>query len=367
MISVEKDQFIQVLNRYSESSEQEAAEVLLLKEDFPYSQLLHALSARVAKDHGFSTQQQELQMAAVYAADRSVLKEVMTQDFIGQRTPTSIASAGSLTTKPAVSTNINITALAPSSAEEDVADEVMHDLERLHELKHNFEMLFDQPVQFTRPKKEKPVVVEEPVAAEAEYEEDHRDLSKSKKERIRELAKARLEKQQREHEQAEREKALASMSRRERIIELARERDEKAKAEAELAATKTVEEDVKPKSRRKKVEDPGDQLIEEIAVTKDEISPDSEKQKEQLELIDHFIRVQPSITQTKEKPLTPTVGDLSTIKTGEFGDNVVSETLVEILVKQGKKDKAVEVLKKLIWKYPQKKAYFAAQIEDLRK
>ena len=37
------------------------------------------------------------------------------------------------------------------------------------------------------------------------------------------------------------------------------------------------------------------------------------------------------------------------------------------IIKQGKKDKAIEVLKKLIWKFPQKKAYFAAQIEDLKK
>jgi predicted Zn-dependent protease len=55
------------------------------------------------------------------------------------------------------------------------------------------------------------------------------------------------------------------------------------------------------------------------------------------------------------------------IKSGEFGDHIVSETLVEILIKQGKKDKAIEVLKKLIWKYPQKKAYFASQIEELKK
>jgi ribosomal protein S7 len=54
-------------------------------------------------------------------------------------------------------------------------------------------------------------------------------------------------------------------------------------------------------------------------------------------------------------------------KNQHFADNVISETLVEILLKQGKKAKAIEVLKKLIWKFPQKKAYFAAQIEDLRK
>ncbi|MCA6432085.1 MAG: hypothetical protein IM574_00635 [Cytophagales bacterium] len=47
--------------------------------------------------------------------------------------------------------------------------------------------------------------------------------------------------------------------------------------------------------------------------------------------------------------------------------HIVSETLVEILLKQGKTEKAVEMLKKLIWKFPQKKAYFAARIEELKK
>jgi predicted Zn-dependent protease len=130
--------------------------------------------------------------------------------------------------------------------------------------------------------------------------------------------------------------------------------------------TPESEPEPKTKGRKKKSENSGEELIEEIA-NKEELSPEGDKQKEQLEIIEQFIKIQPSITQTKEKPFTPPTGDLSTIKTGEFGDNIVSETLVEILVKQGKKDKAIEVLKKLIWKFPQKKAYFAAQIEDLRK
>jgi predicted Zn-dependent protease len=58
--------------------------------------------------------------------------------------------------------------------------------------------------------------------------------------------------------------------------------------------------------------------------------------------------------------------DLVSLKQGEFGDQIISETLVDILKRQGKKEKAIEVLKKLIWKFPQKKAYFAAQIEELK-
>ena len=94
--------------------------------------------------------------------------------------------------------------------------------------------------------------------------------------------------------------------------------------------------------------------------------PENEKQKEQLEIIEQFIKTQPSISSPKDKLVVTPAGDLASIKTGEFNDNVVSETLVEILIKQGKKDKAMEVLKKLIWKFPQKKAYFAAQIEELK-
>jgi predicted Zn-dependent protease len=56
-----------------------------------------------------------------------------------------------------------------------------------------------------------------------------------------------------------------------------------------------------------------------------------------------------------------------TEKSASFGENIVSETLVELLLKQGKKEKAVEMLKKLIWKFPQKKAYFAARIQELKK
>ncbi|MBS1682828.1 MAG: hypothetical protein JST48_14035 [Bacteroidetes bacterium] len=105
-------------------------------------------------------------------------------------------------------------------------------------------------------------------------------------------------------------------------------------------------------------------LIEEIKITKKKIKPTDSKQIEQIEIIDQFIKTQPSITRTKPTPAPAT--DLAA-NSSQFGENIVSETLVEILLKQGKKEKAIEALKKLIWKFPQKKAYFAAQIEELRK
>ena len=50
-----------------------------------------------------------------------------------------------------------------------------------------------------------------------------------------------------------------------------------------------------------------------------------------------------------------------------FNDNLVSENLAIILTDQGKTQKAIDIYKKLIWKFPQKKAYFASQIEKLKK
>ena len=113
-------------------------------------------------------------------------------------------------------------------------------------------------------------------------------------------------------------------------------------------------------------QEPVDSFIEEIKTTKKKFKPEGHKQKEQIEIIENFIKTQPTITKSKLSSPPADRSDLAE-KSLADGDNIVSETLVEILLKQGKKDKAIEVLKKLIWKIPQKKAYFAAQIEELKK
>jgi hypothetical protein len=209
----------------------------------------------------------------------------------------------------------------------DLADQVMKDLEKLSASRHNFEMLF---VEYAEVKGNESVdqveerVLEPLTTSDAVRE---KESSKTRKQRIIELAKARLA--------------------------------------APSQAVETIEETKKKRNSESKAS-PNEELIKDIITTKEEITPDTPKQKEQIDIINHFIQKQPSITSAKDKQPAP-ITDLNPIKTGEFGDNIVSETLVEILIKQGKKDKAVEVLKKLIWKYPQKKAYFASQIEELKK
>ena len=319
---MEKDQFIQVVHHFSGSSVQEAQDVLSLKASYPYSQLLHALSARVSKDHGFSTHSGELQLAAIYAADRAVLKEIMLEEF----DPTDDGPIGSIVTvtKPPVAERLADTpAVDEADPGEDVADEILHDLERLNELKRNFERLFTDGFigKNATPKEAVPLIEDQPLTAA-----DIQDIEKK-----------------------------AGLSKKERIVALARAQE-----------NRDAEQSTEPGKIKKKRKQEGEELMEQIVSSKVQIEPENEKQKEQIEIIDHFIKVAPSINNSKDKPLPPPVGDLST-NAAEFGDNIISETLVEILVKQGKKERAIEVLKKLIWKFPQKKAYFAAQIEDLKK
>ena len=321
---MEKEDFTEVLRHYSESSEEDALRVLSLKERYPYSQLLHALAARVSKDHNFVNHQKELQLAAVYAADRSVLKDVMTLDnLMATRPSASVKPVVKIVAvaAPALATQAAVVPVI-SDGEDSLADQVLNDLEKLHKLRHNFEEMFVNSGLPVISEKEKSVVdIMDNVGKESS---SIRDSSKTRKERIVELAKA-------------------------------------------MAAAKdgVPDEESKAKSKKKK-DQPSESYLDEIATTKMALEPENEKQKEQLKIIEEFIKTQPSISSPKDKVLPPPGGDLSSIRAGEFNDNVVSETLVEILIKQGKKDKAIEVLKKLIWKFPQKKAYFAAQIEQLK-
>ena len=326
---MEKDTFIEVLKHYSESSEEEALEVLSLRESFPYSQMLRALAARVSKDHEFVDNTKELQLAAIYSSDRSVLKNVMTLESLtvpkssgaNVAPPVKVGKKAALSPVPVSEPQAKILPADADSDSNTLADQVMNDLEKLHQLKHNFEMMFIDSDEAISENKE-PIAA--PVAAPEEAV-SNKESGKSRKARIIELAKA-----------------LVS------------------------GKGSSLAEDSTP-SKEKKRENPVENIIQEIATTKTPLEPESEKQKEQLEIIEHFIKTQPSISNAKDKVVQAPPADLATIKTGEFSDNVVSETLVEILIKQGKKDKAIEVLKKLIWKFPQKKAYFAAQIEELKR
>ncbi|MEN8224578.1 MAG: hypothetical protein ABFS05_04385 [Bacteroidota bacterium] len=91
-----------------------------------------------------------------------------------------------------------------------------------------------------------------------------------------------------------------------------------------------------------------------------ETPPEEESSKE--ELIDRFIRDEPSITRAKADFFDPVKVARSSKQEQE---GMVSETLARIHVQQGNMEKAIEIYRKLSLNFPEKSAYFAAQIKKI--
>ncbi|RAK70224.1 hypothetical protein DLM85_05085 [Hymenobacter edaphi] len=84
-----------------------------------------------------------------------------------------------------------------------------------------------------------------------------------------------------------------------------------------------------------------------------------------LALIDKFLRSQPRIkTAQRPAPTDSPQADLS-VRSTSAAPSLASESLAKIMVRQGKVGRAIEIYEQLMQRQPEKKAYFAAQIDLL--
>ena len=269
-----------------------------LSEKYPYSQPLRAMLARGSKAGDPIKYQMNVSLAALYAADRSVLKDyvekgrIVTKKTIkkvvvqhnkptkprSQPTRTPIAASPEPTiptAKKRAELNIKKETPAPTHKVEDIVllrEEVLHNLEELIKNKKAFAAIIDRP--------------------------------------------------------QERKKATRTTVKRRTVSKVIKKADTAVKP--------------KTKAQKKNHEPTG-------------------ASKEQL--ISRFIEISPSITPNRK--FSGTQEDLS-VKSVSFNEDLISENLAEIFARQGKIKKAIEIYKKLIWKFPQKKAFFAARIEEFK-
>ena len=283
---MEKERLLFLTKNYTSLTGEEVTDLIALRKEFPYSQLLHNLASRGGQDLNIPSREELLHVSAIYSTDRGVLKSIMTTPSKPRAKTIFKPTVDTITIQEATPTPSKTFIQQPTEeiklSGEALINDIFQELDKLKLVKHNFEVSVE------------------------EYEK----ITGSKK------------------------------------------KDDSKKIEKKVTPTA-------------KVKEPTDLLIEEIKSTKKKVTPEGPKQKEQIEIIENFIKTQPSITKNKLATPPPSSNDLAESSL-VYSDNIISETLVEILLKQGKKDKAIEVLKKLIWKFPQKKAYFAAQIEELK-
>ncbi|WP_439183942.1 tetratricopeptide repeat protein [Carboxylicivirga taeanensis] len=89
--------------------------------------------------------------------------------------------------------------------------------------------------------------------------------------------------------------------------------------------------------------------------------------KKSQQIIDNFLRIEtpkivpPVKQQTETEPPTEPTEEV------DNGDDLLSETLANIYIRQKHYDKAIGIYEKLRLKYPEKNVYFARRIDDLEK
>ncbi|UII24066.1 tetratricopeptide repeat protein [Fulvivirga ligni] len=316
-----KQKFIKIVKNYNNISEEDRNKLHEIVKAYPYSQILHTLIAKANHDAKTSIAGQTLNYAAMYATDRAILKHVIqSQPVIPEQPivsePESIAAEEH---EPAVVVTEKERFTATYSNEDSVSDElrdkVLGDLEALKKSKESY----------------------------LEWEAEHPEKKVVKRKAVRKTTK----------------KTTAAET---------KATPKKAKSTTASAKTATkkkaalAKKETKPKATTKTKKT----TTKKKSTSEDKtISAERTPQEEQNKLIEQFISAEPKI-KAKPKASSEPQEDLSENST-HFNDDLVSENLAKILISQGKKDKAIDIYKKLIWKFPQKKSYFATQIKDLQK
>ena len=100
-----------------------------------------------------------------------------------------------------------------------------------------------------------------------------------------------------------------------------------------------------------------DNIKHELEIVEDKKSPLQDK----LSIIDKFIENDPKIS-----PIDKSVNSFDEIEFDDYSDELMTETLAKVLVKQKKYKKAIRAYKILCLKYPEKNVLFASEIEKIK-
>uniref|UniRef100_A0AB33IZI1 Tetratricopeptide repeat protein n=1 Tax=Prevotella sp. GTC17259 TaxID=3236795 RepID=A0AB33IZI1_9BACT len=133
------------------------------------------------------------------------------------------------------------------------------------------------------------------------------------------------------------------------------------------------ESEVDKKTKRKPT--PADAAVDYVAYlleteTEEEHLAESEDrpQLRGQSLIDNFIYNEKGKIQLKDEPeFVPEIEEPAEGESAPTDEGYFTETLAKIYIKQGRYEKALEIIKRLDLNYPKKNAYFADQIRFLEK
>ena len=355
-----KQRFIKILKDYNNIPDDDRNKLHDLAKNYPYSQVIHTLVAKANNDARTPIAEQTLHYAAFYATDRHVLKEVIQEkrsvvreetvatpikrevDSTVEKTETQHAPSDTSAPETA-SARFTVSPELYQADTENIRDAVLLDLENLRKSKASYmeSLVDDSPAKEIKPATKEPDVKAPVKEQQAEAENAKTPAKKSPASKKKKEAAATDDVKKVKPEK-KKPKTAAKKKKEEKEKKEAKERKDTKEKKKKDPEKKATDKKIKATGKLKKL--PHD---------------------EQKEIIENFINKEPSITA---KPLKSSENqpDLSEASTS-FNEDLISENLAQILISQGKKNKAIDIYKKLIWKFPQKKAYFASRIEELQK
>lgn len=330
------------------SEDQETLEKAIA--EYPYFQLARTLMAKAKHDQQAPDAYESLGYAAIYSPDRRYLRKVFYEDVhIDWQASESNPAAEVIDNAPAV--------VEPSVVEETASEDSTN--ESLEETDS----------------------VSEETTAEIEVEtsEEINSISEETTTESKEVSAEPEETSVESENPEEISQGVANHDEEEEIVyqELEENLRKLRKAKEESKAAEEVED-------KKKIADLNEAQTTDVQSSVQQQSPllldylhgiepiSSDRlgihQQKQNELINKFVnsdmnavgRFRPALVRDDSE-----TEDLSE-KSGTYSSDLVTENLAEIMLRQGKKEKAIEIYQQLILKMPEKKAYFAEKIEQLK-
>lgn len=352
---MDKQRLTTLINQPERLEETDFRDLTNLKNEYPYFQALSPLITIGSKKYSPKSEKKHLQSAAIYALDRKHLKEILTKDYETipvekpQQNKKTIEEKNKVVggpiqdyKKPERKTESNLDSKieatpTPESSHlpDSFFEELFKEMEALKVEKENYQKTLNR--------------------FEARNSENSEPKTTSTK---KTTSKASTEKKT----TAKSKTATSKKASAAKKTTATKKSHVKPKKDLTAKAKKTA------KASEKKPKKDEHDIIEEITSRKELKINDAHK-KEQLNIINNFIEKEPVLTKRinpDNQSNKQEAEDLSASSTN-LSDDVVSETLAKLMIKQGRKQKAIDIYKKLIWKFPQKKTYFVEIIEELKK
>jgi hypothetical protein len=368
---VDKQRLTTLINQPEKLEENDFRDLNNLKKEFPYFQALSPLITIGSKKYSPQREKKLLQTSAIYALDRKHLKEILTNSFDSavsnvQQKESEESTVKNKIVEAPLRDNKNLVrkteAVSDSKIEsasssdsshlpDSFFEELFRDMAALKEEKEKYQKTLER-IETKKPAQKSNTATAKKTSTKTTTKKPTSSKTSSAKKTTAKAASTK--------KTSTTKKTTSSKANPKKTTAT------KAKSSTKKTPVSKTKKTNKPTSRKSKKDE--HDIIEEITSRKELKISDAHK-KEQLDIINNFIQKEPVLTKRIDpdnQANKQEAEDLSANSTN-LSDDVVSETLAKLMIKQGRKQKAIDIYKKLIWKFPQKKTYFVEIIDELKK